>query len=190
MESKLNEVYEVNPCTMFIKPEIYGSKIYSQIVEIEDELLSPFKPTEIIKRSCEYFGNTFEGRQKGSKLLMGITHKVPIVIDSTNLMYFFPTTSPVRPECIWISHENVLRHRRFSSNQTLVTFQNKQSYLFPISYTSFENQLLRTALLRTKLMQRIDSMERKTFYLKQRPTFLEASEAQHRYGKNTNSREE
>ncbi|WML50536.1 competence protein ComK [Neobacillus sp. PS3-34] len=91
---------------------------------------------------------------------------------------------------MWISHENVLRHRRFSSNQTLVTFQNKQSYLFPISYTSFENQLLRTALLRTKLMQRIDSMERKTFYLKQRPTFLEASEAQHRYGKNTNSREE
>jgi competence protein ComK len=185
LESKLIEMYEVNPFTMFIQPEEYGRKVYSKIVELEDDFISPYKPTDLIKRSCEFFGSTLEGRQKGSSLLMGITHKVPIAIDPSNFIYFFPTTSPVRAECIWISHEHVISHRRYSPGQTLVTFQNKESYLFPISYSSFENQLLRTALLKTKLMQRMEHMERKTFYLHHRPKFMEASEAERKYGSNT-----
>ena len=30
--------------------------------------------------SCRYYGSTFEGRQKGSSTLTGITYKVPIII--------------------------------------------------------------------------------------------------------------
>jgi competence protein ComK len=177
--------YEINPYTMFIRPLPYGSKMYSQIFEIEDEFTSPFKPIDIIKKSCEYFSSSFEGRKDGTKQLIGITHKVPIAIDPTNFIYFFPTTSPTRSECIWVSHEHVLNYRRLAPNQTEVTFQNKQSYTFQISYSSFENQLLRTALLRTKLMQRIGQTERKSFYLMNRPKMLEASEKTHEYGKST-----
>ncbi|RDU35513.1 transcriptional regulator [Neobacillus piezotolerans] len=181
MRQRQIEEYEINPCTMFIKPFMYGTKVYSQIAEIDDEYLSPFKPIEIIKKSCEYFGSSFEGRKEGTRQLIGITHKVPIVIDPTNFIYFFPTTSPNRPECIWISHEHVLHHTRTSTEDTLVTFRNKLSYPFPISYSSFENQLLRTALLRTKLMQRIEHMERKSFYF-QKSKMMEASEQHREYG--------
>jgi competence protein ComK len=176
------EEYEVNPYTMFIKPLVYGSKMYSQIVEIEDEFTSPFKPIEIIKKSCEYFSSSYEGRKNGTKQLIGITHKVPVAIDPSNFIYFFPTTSPNRSECIWVSHEHVLNYRRLASNQTEVTFQNKQSFIFPISYSSFENQLLRTALLRTKLMQRIGQTDRKSFYIMNRSKTLEASEKANEYG--------
>ncbi|WP_156424422.1 competence protein ComK [Bacillus sp. FJAT-27445] len=182
MKQRQIEEYEINPCTMFIKPFVYGTKIYSQIVEIDDEFLSPFKPLDIIKKSCEYFGSSFEGRKEGTRQLIGITHKVPIVIDPTNFIYIFPTTSPNRPECIWISHEHVLQHSRTSTEDTLVTFQNKHSYPFPISYSSFENQLLRTALLRTKLMQRIEHMERRSFYSLQKSKMMEASEQHREYG--------
>jgi competence protein ComK len=176
------EEYEVNPYTMFIKPLVYGSKMYSQIVEIEDEFTSPFKPIEIIKKSCEYFSSSYEGRKNGTKQLIGITHKVPVAIDPSNFIYFFPTTSPNRSECIWVSHEHVLNYRRLAANQTEVTFQNKQSFIFPISYSSFENQLLRTALLRTKLMQRIGQTDRKSFYIMNRSKTLEASEKANEYG--------
>jgi competence protein ComK len=183
------EEYEISPYTMFIRPLLYGSKLYSQIIEVEDEFTSPFKPIEIIKKSCEYFSSSFEGRKNGTKQLIGITHKVPIAIDPTNFIYFFPTTSPSRSECIWVSHEHVLNYRRVASDQTEVTFQNKQSYNFQISYSSFENQLLRTALLRTKLMQRIGQTERKSFYLMSRPKLMEASEKTHEYGQNPSSKQ-
>jgi competence protein ComK len=182
MKERQIEEYEVNPYTMFIKPVTYGSKVYSEIYELEDDYLSPFKPLEIIKKSCEYFSSSFEGRKDGTKQLIGITHKVPIVIDPTNFIYFFPTTSPTRSECVWISHEHILDYHRIDSRQTRVVFQNKQSFILPISRSSFENQMLRTALLKTTLMQRSGQMERKSFYIMNRPKMVEASESSREYG--------
>src|SRR4051812_46818860 len=123
---------------MFIQPVEYGSKVYSQICEEEDEFLSPFKPLDVIKKSCDYFGCDYESRKKGTRQLIGITHKIPIAIEPSNRLYFFPTTSPSRSECIWISHDHVKEHRRISNQQTLITFRNKQSHLFPVSYSTID----------------------------------------------------
>lgn len=168
---------------MFIKPIVYGSKIYSKIIEVEDVYLSPFKPLDIIKKSCEYFGSDYEGRKNGTRQLMGITHKSPIAIDPTNRIFFFPTTSPNRPECIWISNEHIDTYDRISPQETLITFHNKHSYKFPVSYSSINNQVLRTSHLVKKLMQRIEYHERKSFYLLQRPMTGEASEPSSKYGR-------
>lgn len=166
---------------MFIKPSVYGSKIYSQIIEVEDEYLSPFKPLDIIKKSCEYFGSDYEGRKHGTRQLMGITHKSPIAIDPTNRIFFFPTTSPNRPECIWISNEHVDTYDRISPQETLITFHNKQSFKFPVPFSSINNQVLRTSHFVKKLMQRIEYHERKSFYLMPRAKTVEASEPSSNY---------
>ncbi|MEH7180834.1 competence protein ComK [Neobacillus vireti] len=183
MKLRQIEEYEVNPYTMFIKPIAYGSKIYSEIVEVEDEFLSPFKPLDIIRTSCEYYGCDYEGRRNGTKQLVGYAHKIPIAIDPTNRIFFFPTTSPNRQECIWISHEHVKDYDRINPQETLVLFNNNQSFKFPISYSTISSQLERTAYLRTKLMQRIEFNERKSFYLLQRPKNIEASENFNTYDK-------
>lgn len=81
------EEYEVNPFTLFIKPKRYGNKVYSQIIEVEDEFLSPLKPLDIIKNSC--FGSDYEGCRKGSMLLINAKHKIPIAIDPTNNLFSF-----------------------------------------------------------------------------------------------------
>jgi competence protein ComK len=176
------EGYEVNSCTMFLEPVEYGSKIYSHAVEIEDDFLTPFKPLDIIKRSCEYFGSDYESRKRGTRQLIGYKRKVPIAIEPTNHIFFFPTHSPDSPECIWIAYDHVENYRRVSAQQTMVTFQNKQSRLFPVSYMTIEGQMLRTALLKTKLLQRIESNERKLFYLVHMPKSLKASESSRKYG--------
>jgi competence protein ComK len=183
LKLKQIEEYEVNPFTMFIKPIAYGSKIYSEIFEVEDEFLSPFKPLDIIRNSCEYYGSDYEGRRNGTKLLVGYAHKIPIAIDPTNRIFFFPTTSPSRQECIWISHEHVKDYERVNPQETLILFNNNQSFKFPVSCSSIISQLERTAYLRTKLMQRIEYNEKKSFYLLQRPKAMEASEDSYQYGK-------
>jgi competence protein ComK len=183
LKLKQIEEYEVNPFTMFIKPIAYGSKIYSEIFEVEDEFLSPFKPLDIIRNSCEYYGSDYEGRRNGTKQLVGYAHKIPIAIDPTNRIFFFPTTSPSRQECIWISHEHVKDYERVNPQETLILFNNNQSFKFPVSCSSIISQLERTAYLRTKLMQRIEYNEKKSFYLLQRPKAMEASEDSYQYGK-------
>ncbi|MGX6442302.1 competence protein ComK [Neobacillus sp. K501] len=183
MKHKQIEEYEVNPYTMFIKPSVYGSKIYSQIFEVEDVFLSPFKPLDIIRKSCEYFGSDYEGRKNGTRQLMGITHKSPIAIDPTNRIFFFPTTSPNRQECIWISNEHIDTYERISPQETLITFHNKQSFPFPVPFSSINNQVLRTSHFVKKLMHRIEYHERKSFYLFPRQMSVEASETASKYGR-------
>lgn len=183
LKLKQIEEYEVNPFTMFIKPIAYGSKIYSEIFEVEDKFLSPYKPLEIIRNSCEYYGSDYDGRRNGTKQLVGYAHKIPIAIDPTNRIFFFPTTSPTRQECIWISHEHVKDYDRVNPQETLILFNNNQSFKFPVSCSSIISQLERTAYLRTKLMQRIEYNEKKSFYLLQRPKPMEASENFYQYGK-------
>jgi competence protein ComK len=182
LKDKFIEEYEINPCTMLIIPHVYGSKVYSKIFELEDEIISPFKPIDIIKASCEFFGSSYEGRKDGSRRLIGITHKAPIAIDPTNSIYFFPTTSPNRPECIWVSHEHVLHHRRSAPNITNITFRNKDTFQIPMSASSFNNQLIRTAHLRTKLMQRMNEMEKRTYFYLHTPKYMSASEKMDEYG--------
>ncbi|MBM7694012.1 competence transcription factor ComK [Peribacillus deserti] len=47
----------------------------------------------------------------------------------------------------------------------MVTFRNKKQITIPISFSSFESQMFRTAMLRTKLIQRIEETQRKSMYL-------------------------
>lgn len=170
------EEYEINTETMMILPIEYGSKIYSHIYEIEGEAVSPFKPLEIIKNSCRFFGASYEGRKEGTRQLTGITHKAPITIDPTNLIYFFPTASATNPNCIWISNEHVLHYRPHEGGQTEVTFRNRRTHIIPVSHNIFQNQILRTVLLKDTLSSRIEETERKSLYFLKRKKAEKVSE--------------
>lgn len=164
IKTPLIEEYEINPNTMVIMPIQYGSKIYSQVWEIDDIIISPFRPIDIIKSSCKFFGSSYEGRKEGTTQLTGITHKTPITIDPTNFIYFFPTASASNPDCIWLSLEHIQHHRRADAKNTDVIFKNSQFLTIPISSNSFKNQLLRTVLLKNTLISRIEESERKALY--------------------------
>lgn len=180
----LIEEYEINRFTMMIEPETYGSKIFSKVYEVDDEFISPFKTIEIVKKSCVYYGASFDGRKEGTRELIGVTHKAPIAIDPANSVYIFPTTSPIRPQCIWIAPDHVLHHQRISPNSILVTFRNKKQVELPVPLSTFESQLHRTARLQIKLMQRMEETKRKNFYFYQNSSqLMTASEKGKKYEK-------
>lgn len=159
------EDYEISPFTFAIVPVEYGSKTYSKIIEFDEEILVPFRPSEVVKSSCDYFGANYPGRCQSTKTLLGISHKVPISIEPGNRLFFFPTTSPAKESCIWLSYEHIVSRVKISSTKTQINFHNKQSIVIPVSYSIIENQMLRTALLKSKLLQKLAEAERKTNYL-------------------------
>jgi competence protein ComK len=178
------EEYEINSRTMFVEPVVYGGKIYSRAVELEDEFLSPFKPLDIIKKSCLYYGVDYESRKRGTRQLIGYSKKLSIIIEPTYHIYFFPTVSPQLAECIWIAFEHVECYQRVSAQKTMIIFRNKQSHIFPVSISTIEGQMLRTSFLKTKLMQRIESNRKKSFYRALEPQPVNALEGSLEYDAN------
>lgn len=155
---RLLNKYEINPLTMAICPVNYGSKLYSKILEIDDEYISPLTPLQIIKEACGYFGVPYKGRKDGTKQMIGASRKIPIAISPPNSMYFFPTTSPDKPECIWVNYQHVNKYVKSAKDATLVLFSNNKSYEIPISRGSFNNQMAQTDTLRRTYSQRIEAM--------------------------------
>ena len=138
---------------------IRPTKNGSEIIEIGARYLSSCRPFDIVKKSCEYFGSSYNGRREGTKQLIGITHKAPIIVDPYTSIFLFPTASPTSPQCMWISHDYIASHKKIGPYSTVVTFQNNESYELPISFYSFENQISRTAMLRIKFTQNMKRME-------------------------------
>ena len=89
-KSRIIEEYEVNPHTMILQPMEYGARTFTKIIEVDDVLISPFKPFDILKKSCEFFGCSYEGRKEGTKKLTGIIYKAPIMVNPDMSIYLFP----------------------------------------------------------------------------------------------------
>ncbi|HZH63193.1 MAG TPA: competence protein ComK [Metabacillus sp.] len=151
--------YLINRFTMAILP--VENKFCSQVIEYEKEIFVEKRPMEVIDQSCKYFGSSYSGRKTGTKDLMKVTHKPPIVIDPANSIYFFPTTSSTRAHCAWISHSFVKEYSATKEDNTKIIFTNGKQLNVPVSVGSFENQLFRTAQLRTIISSRIEQEQRK-----------------------------
>lgn len=152
-KNQLINEYEINNETMMILPILYGSKIFSKIIEINDECISPFKPFDIVKESCYIFGSSYDGRKEATRRLIGCIHKAPIALSSE--IFLFPTLSPENPKCFWFSVNHILSfYDGEKKGTTLIKFRNQRSILLPVSRRTLENQYLRTIMLQKKLREK------------------------------------
>ena len=142
--------YEINKGTLAIIP--VGENL-STVIE-EENILNITKPIqEIIEESCEYFGSTYDGRLEGSKKMLGFNYKTPIVIEESNDIIFFPTSSPRNNDCHWISL-NQIRDIKKTKKNTKIIFKTGQEINLNVSYYSLENQIFRATRLQSIMNER------------------------------------
>ena len=72
--------YEINDDTLAILP-IDDER--SKIIEKDRTFIVNQPPIRIIDNSCQYFGSSYQGRFLGTKNLIGISHKAPIIIEES-----------------------------------------------------------------------------------------------------------
>lgn len=166
-EDMTKDTYEVNSSTMAVLPLREGEKPASKILETDRTFLVNMKPFQIIERSCRYFGSSYAGRKAGTYEVIKVSHKPPIMVDHSNNIFLFPTFSSTRPQCGWLSHAHVHEFCAAKYDNTFVTFVNGETLELPVSITSFENQVYRTAWLRTKFIDRIEgnAMQKKQEFM-------------------------
>lgn len=147
------ESYEINKDTVALVPK---DKNHTIVYEVDNSFVVDKSPLRIMEESCEYFGSSLEGRQVGCTALVGFTHKVPIIVEETFELIFFPTLSPKNEECSWLSYSHVFKPDKFK-NKTIVELKNGKKILIDASVAIIDNQLYRCSRLKEKLnMRKID----------------------------------
>jgi len=142
--------YEINTDTLAI---ISIEKNKSKIIEKFNEFIINKSVMDIIENSCQYFGSSYQGRHKGTKKLIGVSHKSPIIIEESKEMIFFPTSSPKLEKCNWIALKNISDYKR-ANNESIIVFKNGYNLNLNISYGSLENQIFRATRLDSVLRDR------------------------------------
>lgn len=144
--------YEITFDTQAILPVENNS---SRIIENNESYVINVPPMQVLEHSCEYFGSSFNGRKEGTKKLLGITHKSPIIVEESRKIIFFPTTSPDRIDCVWINLEKVNKYYKSSSKKSIIEFKNGDIIEFDVSIGSLTNQIMRASRLKYILEERI-----------------------------------
>lgn len=144
--------YEITFDTQLLLPI---DKNNTKIIETDNEYLINDSSLKVLEHSCEYFGSSYEGRKEGTKKLLGITHKSPIIVEESRKIIFFPTTSPEKEECIWINLEKINKFYKLDNKKSCIEFKNGDKIEFDISYGSLSNQIMRATRLKYILEERI-----------------------------------
>ena len=144
------ETYEINKDTVALIPKEDKKTI---VYEVDKSFIVDKKPLEIVEESCEYFGSSLEGRQIWTSKLIGFTHKVPVIIEESFDLIFFPTLSPKNKECSWLSYSHIFKPDRFK-DKTIVELKNGKKILVDVSSSIIDNQLYRCSRLKDVLQTR------------------------------------
>ena len=139
----VKEYYEINNDTCALIP---NADLSTKIIEENKTISVPFSINEILNYSCNYYGSSFKGRLKGSKYVLGSKYKLPIIVEESREIIFFPTLSYENKDCIWLSLNNISNFEN-KSNKVSIIFTNGLSIDLNISYKSLENQILRATKL-------------------------------------------
>ena len=148
--------YEITYDTQIILPIDENS---SKIIENDSEYVVNNSTLSILEHSCEYFGSSYEGRKEGTKKLLGITHKSPIIVEESRKIIFFPTSSPENNNCIWINLEKIEKYYKINPKKSAILFKNGDVIEFDVSYGSLTNQILRATRLKYILEERMTKKE-------------------------------
>ena len=113
---------------------------------MENEYLINQRAYEIMENSCEYYGSSYKGRLSAAKKMLNSSYKIPIVIEESENIIFFPTKSSLLEDCCWINHNYIKKYYKVE-NKIRIVFTNGEEREFDISKLSLENQIYRSSML-------------------------------------------
>ncbi len=142
--------YEVNLDTLAIIP-INANE--TRIIEKESDFIVNSSSMKIIDDGCRFFGSTYSGRSEGTKSMIGINYKAPIILEETTPMIFFPTISPRLEACSWISFKEIAKCIK-NDKKSIIVFKNGMELEVNLSYKILQNQILRSSYLNSILISR------------------------------------
>lgn len=147
--------YEINAATLCIVPI---DENRSCVYEYDNKFIVNKSCLQIIERSCLFFGSSYEGRRNASCSLLNTLHKVPIIIEESSEIIFFPTTSSRNPDCIWISYNNFEGVDKIDKHYSKLYFKENNQFKVGVSNFVISNQIIRCQRLKVEFIKRKEAV--------------------------------
>lgn len=116
----------------------------SQILEVQRERNSIFRPEQIIDHTCLLYGSTLAGRRAAVKGILKINSKVPVPVIPGKGVYLLPTSSTKNKDCVWLSYYHIDNYEQ-RDDKTYIAFSDGTGLYVNISESTFDLQYKRTS---------------------------------------------
>lgn len=146
----MEENYEINRDTLIVMTEDFNQ---SKIITKDEEIFIKKGTLKVINYSCCYYGSSYRGRFEGSKNILKTDIKLPVIIEESNNIIFFPTKSSRLEECMWISYNNLEKYEK-NNRKTKLYFYGGKSIEIEIPYNIIDNQIVRCIKLEKEIQKR------------------------------------
>ena len=145
--------YEINEDTYAVISTDVGK---TTIIEKNYELFVDHDAYKIMDESCKYYGSSYMGRVEGSKKILNCSYKLPIVVEESSVLIFFPIKSSLLDDCCWINLNSIDRIEKYD-NKSKIVFKNNKEMVFDISKLSLENQIYKSSKLESTIFKRLNA---------------------------------
>ena len=126
----------------------------TRVIERDYQYVSKLTPTQLMDFNLRYYGSSLRGAFDGSKMILGKLNKNPIIVHERFNILWFPSKSPLHPDCIWFAVHQIDDFTAVDKKQTKVIFMNGNEMIVDVSAKSFEYRIQRAFLLKYKLEKR------------------------------------
>ncbi len=148
--------YEINEDTYAVISTDVGK---TRIIEKDYDLILDNDAYKVMDESCKYYGSSYMGRVEGSKKILECSYKLPILVEESSVLIFFPIKSSLLDDCCWINLNSIKSIEKVD-NKTKITFKNGKEMIFDISKLSLENQIYRSSKLESTIFKRLNAKKR------------------------------
>ena len=148
--------YEINEETYAIIGTNYGK---TRIIEKEKEYNISNEAYSVMDDNCKYYGSSYKGRLEAAKEILNCSYKLPIIVEESTGLVFFPIKSSLLADCTWINLDTIQKVEK-EGNKSKIIFENGKCETLDISKLSLDNQIYRATKLSLILKKRIESKKR------------------------------
>ena len=148
--------YEINDETYAVIGKNGGR---CEIIESESNYDVDKDAYSVMDESCEYYGSSYKGRLKAAKSILNCSYKLPILIEESSGLVFFPIKSSLLKDCSWINLDTIKKVENCGT-KSKITFENGKSEIVDISKLSLNNQIYRSTKLSSTIKKRIELKKR------------------------------
>lgn len=148
--------YEINEETYAIISKDIGK---TTVIEKDNDYIIDNDAYKVMDESCKYYGSSYKGRLEAAKVLLDCSYKLPILVEESSVLIFFPIKSSLLDDCCWINL-NSIKYIEKVDNKSQITFKNGKKIIFDISKLSLENQIYRSTKLESIIFKRMNAKKR------------------------------
>ena len=147
--------YIVRKETMLFLPKFdHFGNLFTVVIENDLEFYVEMSPKVLMDACLGYYGSSLRGASDGAKTILGNIRMCPVLMNGVLELYWFPTKSQDKEDCVWFALHHVKSYERAGVKETKITLSNGVTAIVDVSLYTFKKKIQLAYQLKCKIEER------------------------------------